>query len=60
MRNSSLLAMEIIWIAAGAMCIYAAVRSAITGDIGRMIIFILMTVISFIFGMLRHNQRKKS
>jgi hypothetical protein len=60
MRNSSLLAMEIIWIAAGIMCIYAAVRSAISGEGGRMAIFILMTVISFIFALLRHNQRKKS
>jgi len=60
MRNSSLMALEIIWFVAGIMCIYAAVRSAMAGEGGRTALFILMTLISFIFALLRHNQRKKS
>ena len=60
MRNSSLLAMEIIWIATGVLSVAAAIKFAIGSEGDRTIIFALMGVISFIFAWLRHKQRKKS
>ena len=60
MRNSSLLAMEIIWIATGVLSVAATIKFAIGSEGDRTIIFALMGVISFIFAWLRHKQRKKS
>jgi hypothetical protein len=60
MRNSPLLAMEIIWIATGVLSVAAAIKFAIGSGGDRTIIFALMGVISFIFAWLRHKQRKKS
>ena len=60
MRNSSLLAMEIIWIATGVLSVAAAIKFAIVSEGDRTIIFALMGVVSFIFAWLRHKQRKKS
>jgi positive regulator of sigma E activity len=60
MRNSSLLAMEIIWIATGVFCIVAAIKVSFTGGGNKIIIFVLMALIAFTFAWLRHKQRKKS
>ena len=60
MRNSSLLAMEIIWISTGVLSVAAAIKFAIGSGGDRTIIFALMGLISFIFAWLRHKQRKKA
>jgi hypothetical protein len=59
MRNSSLLAMEIIWIATGTLCLAVAIKLAFTDGGKEIIIFALMALISFIFGWLKEKQRKK-
>jgi len=60
MRNSSLLALEIIWIATGVLCIAAGIRFVITGGTGKIPVFALMALICFGFAWIRHKQRKKS
>jgi Flp pilus assembly protein TadB len=60
MRNSSLLVLEIIWIATGVLCIAAVIRLSMTGGSVKIFIFAFMALISFVFAWLRHNQRKKS
>jgi uncharacterized membrane protein YczE len=60
MRNSSLLVLEIIWIATGVLCIAAAIRFVITSGTSKIPIFALMALICFVFAWLRHKQRKKS
>jgi len=60
MRNSSLLVIEIIWIATGALCVAACIRFAITNGGSKIYIFALMALISFVFAWMRHQQRKKS
>ena len=60
MRNSSLLAMEIIWIATGVLSVAAAIKFAIGSGGNRIIIFAMMGLVSFVFAWLRHKQRKKS
>jgi hypothetical protein len=60
MRNRYLLVVEIIWIITGLLCIAAGIRLAFTDGGGRILIFALMAVISFVFAFLRHNQRKKN
>ena len=52
--------MEIIWIVAGLVSMYAAIHTAVSGGGGKIIIFAGMTLISFLFALLRHKQRKKS
>jgi len=60
MRNSSLLVLEIIWIATGTLCIGAGVKNALTTGGNKIFIFALMALISFLFAWLRHKERKKS
>jgi hypothetical protein len=60
MRNSSLLVLEIIWIATGILSIAAGIRFAITTGGPKITVFLLMALISFLFAWLRHKQRKKS
>jgi hypothetical protein len=60
MRNSSLLAIEIIWIATGILCIAAGVKSAFTNGGSRIPVFAVMALICFVFAWLRERQRKKS
>jgi hypothetical protein len=60
MRNSSLLILEVIWIATGVLCLAAGIRFAITDGGPKIFIFTLMAFISFVFAWLRHRQRKKS
>jgi hypothetical protein len=60
MRNSSLLILEIIWIATGTLSVGAAVKTALTSGGNKIFIFALMALISFLFAWLRHKERKKS
>jgi hypothetical protein len=59
MRNSSLLILEIIWIATGVLCVAAGIRYAITSGSNKIPIFALMAFICFVFAWLRDKQRKK-
>ncbi len=59
MKNSSLLIMEIIWIAVGVLCIAAGTRFAITNGFSKVPIFALMTLVCFVFAWIRHRQRKR-
>ncbi len=60
MRNSSLLILEIIWIATGVLSLAGAIKVAITGGGINILFFTLMAIVSFVFAVIRHNQRKKS
>jgi len=61
MRNSSLLVMEIIWIATGVLSVAAGIRFVFkTGWSSMILMFALMAIISFAFALFRHQQRKKS
>ena len=60
MRNSSLRILEIIWFTTAILSASAAIRSVIIKDGNKFFIFLAMSVISFVFGWIRHNQRKKS
>jgi hypothetical protein len=60
MRNSSLIAMEIIWIAVGVICIAAGIRYAISSGYNKIPIFAIMALTCFVFAWIRHSQRKKS
>jgi hypothetical protein len=59
MRNSSLLVLEIIWIATGVLCVAAGIRYAIAGGSSKIPIFALMAFVCFVFAWLRDKQRKK-
>jgi hypothetical protein len=60
MRNSSILALEIIWIATGVLCIIAGIRFAITNGMNKVPLFALMALVCFVFAWIRDRQRKKS
>jgi hypothetical protein len=60
MRSSSILIMEIIWIASAVFCTVGAIRSASAGGGNKTILFALMAFISLTFAWLRHRQRKKN
>jgi hypothetical protein len=59
MRNSSLLIMEIIWIVTGVLSLAAGIRCISSGDDKKIVIFVLLALVSFIFAWIRHKQRKK-
>jgi hypothetical protein len=58
-KNSPLLALEIIWIATGVICIIAGIRLAVSGEGMKILIFAFMAFVCFVFAWLRHLQRKK-
>jgi hypothetical protein len=60
MRNSSLLVLEIVWIATGILCIIAGIRFAITNGTNKVLLFALMALVCFVFAWIRDKQRKKS
>jgi hypothetical protein len=60
MRNSTLLILEIIWLATGLISIVAGIRFLMNDGGIKTLIFIAMALISFLFAWLRHQQRKKS
>jgi hypothetical protein len=56
MNKKFILILEIIWIATGILSIAAGIRYAIrTGGSG-VLIFVLLSVISFLFAWFRHRQ----
>jgi hypothetical protein len=59
MRNSTLLILEIIWIATGILCIVAGIRSVSATGGSKILIFALMALVCFVFAWLRERQRKK-
>jgi hypothetical protein len=60
MKSSSLLVMEIIWVATAVFCIAGAIRSAFNGGGNKIVLFALMALVSLTFAWLRHRQRKKN
>jgi|WetSurMetagenome_2_1015567.scaffolds.fasta_scaffold01342_11 hypothetical protein len=53
--------LEIIWIITGMLCLAAGLRYFIlNGYSNRLLLFLLMAVISFLYAWFRHSQRKKS
>jgi hypothetical protein len=58
MRNNSLIIIEIIWIVTGLLCIAAGIRYSLTGGSSKIPIFALMALISFVFAIIRHRQRR--
>jgi hypothetical protein len=60
MRNSSILVLEIIWIATGILCIIAGIRFAINSGATKVPLFALMALVCFLFAWIRDRQRKKS
>jgi hypothetical protein len=60
MKNKSLLILEIIWITTGVLCLAAGTSIALQTGGNRVIVFFLMAATCFLFGWLRHKQRKKS
>jgi hypothetical protein len=59
MSKKYLLILEIIWTATGIICIAAGIRFLLTDSGPRILIFIAMAAISFLFAWLRHRERKK-
>jgi hypothetical protein len=60
MNKKTLLILEIVWITVGIICITAGIRLAINGGGSRIIVFLIMALVSFVFAWVRHRQRKKS
>jgi hypothetical protein len=60
MNNKLRVAIEVVWIITGLLCIVAGVRYAISTGGSRTYLFALMALISFAFAWFRHNQRKKN
>jgi len=59
MSNKYLLILEIIWWVTGIVSLAVAIRIAATEGGNKIILFILMALVSFLFAWLRHKQRKK-
>jgi uncharacterized membrane protein len=59
MKNSAHLVMLIIWITAGLLSLAAGIRSVIEYNGDKVLIFILMAIVSFLFAWHRYRQRKK-
>ena len=55
-----MLILDIIWIVTGVLSLAGAIKVAVTGGGINVIFFILMAIVSFVFALIRHNQRKKS
>jgi hypothetical protein len=58
-KNSSLLALEIVWISTGLICFFTSIRLIATTGGWKSIIFAVMALISFAFAWIRHSMRKK-
>jgi hypothetical protein len=59
MRNSAVLVMEIIWIVTGLAALILGIHRFFTKGENNIYIFILISLVSFLFARIRHNQRKK-
>jgi uncharacterized membrane protein len=60
MNKKSLLVLEIVWIIVGVLSIAAGINYSIKTGGTKVYVFFLMALVSFVFGLIRHNQRKKS
>jgi hypothetical protein len=60
MYSKTHLLLEIIWLITGTLCILAAIRLVtINGYTNRILLFLAMALVSFLFAWFRHRQRKK-
>jgi len=60
MYSKTQLLLEIIWLITGTLCILAALRlMAVNGYSSRILLFLAMAAVSFLFAWFRHRQRKK-
>jgi len=59
MPGKSNLILEIVWLITGFLCLAAGFRYLLNGYDRRILIFVLMAVVSFLFAWYRHRQRKK-
>jgi hypothetical protein len=60
MYSKTHLLLELIWLITGTLCILAAIRLvAINGYTNRILLFLAMALVSFLFAWFRHRQRKK-
>lgn len=60
MNRKALLAIEIIWVILGILCLVITVREMIINGFGRAWIFLVMSVAAFTLAWLRDRQRKNS
>jgi hypothetical protein len=60
MNKKALLAIEIIWIILGILCLVITVREMIINGFGRAWIFLVMSVAAFTLAWIRDRQRKNS
>jgi NADH:ubiquinone oxidoreductase subunit 3 (subunit A) len=58
MNKKALLAIEIIWIILGSLCLAITVREMITNGFHKAWIFLIMTVAAFAMAWMRDRQRK--
>jgi len=58
MKKQALLVIEIIWFCTGILCIVAGIRSLLRTGGSQFVIFLIMAVVSFVFALARHKQRK--
>lgn len=59
MNRGTLLAIEIIWIILGFLCLVIAVREIFLNGISKAWPFLIMAVAAFIMARIRDHQRKK-
>ena len=60
MNKKALLAIEIIWIILGTLCLVITAREMIINGFGRAWIFLVMSVAAFTLAWIRDRQRKNS
>jgi hypothetical protein len=60
MNKKALLAIEVIWIILGTMCLVITVREMIINGFGRAWIFLVMSAAAFTLAWIRDRQRKNS
>jgi len=60
MNNKLQVAIEVIWVITGLLCIVAGIRYATTTGGSKTYLFAIMALISFAFAWYRHNLRKKN
>ncbi len=59
MSKKGILAIEIIWILLGLVCLGIAIREIITNGLSRAWLFIIMSAVAFVMAWIRDRQRKK-
>ncbi len=59
MNKKVLMAIEIIWIILGVLCLGIAIREIVTHGFSRAWLFLVMSAAAFVLAWLRDGQRKK-